>query len=176
MKTLIGEVLPFEFSEFMYLVKSFFGTKVFDLKEIIKFCDGLNGDLEMVAKNLGVDRAVLADSTVHLAGSDSLLTLETFLKLKEMNFRGSLLLSDFECVIHDLTDGEGDDQEEQFQPDDSESPEEDEQQWQLKRKWSVHEEAKQQLKRKWTAAAQKKVECYESAVRRNQEEEFDISY
>jgi CCR4-NOT transcription complex subunit 7/8 len=52
MKTLIGEVLPFEFSEFMYLVKSFFGTKVFDLKEIIKFCDGLNGDLEMVAKSL----------------------------------------------------------------------------------------------------------------------------
>jgi hypothetical protein len=47
MKTLIGEVLPFEFSEFMDLVKSFFGTKVFDLKEIIKFCNGLNGDLEM---------------------------------------------------------------------------------------------------------------------------------
>jgi CCR4-NOT transcription complex subunit 7/8 len=78
MKTLIGEVLPFEFSEFMYLVKSFFGTKVFDLKEIIKFCDGLNGDLEMVAKSLGVDRADVANLRVRLAGSDSLLTWRRF--------------------------------------------------------------------------------------------------
>jgi hypothetical protein len=71
-----------------------------------------------------------------------------------MNFRGSLLLSDFEFVLHDLTDGGADDQEVQFQPDDSESPEEDKQQWQLKRTWSVHEEVKQQLKRKWSVTNQ----------------------
>ena len=77
----LGGVLPVDQSEFMDLIKSFFGNKVFDMKHMIKFCGG-DGvyvgleELEMVAKTLGLDHEV------GRAGSESLLALQTFMKLK----------------------------------------------------------------------------------------------
>lgn len=75
----------------------------------------------MVAKTLGLDRVA---GSIHGAGSDSLLMLQTFMKLNGMYFNGHSL-SDFECVVHgltnDLTDGGEDDQEVQFQLGDSDS-------------------------------------------------------
>jgi CCR4-NOT transcription complex subunit 7/8 len=92
--------LPRDLSVFMNLLKYFFGVNVFDVKQMIKSCDGLFGGLERVAKALGVHRAA---GKSHQAGSDSLLTLQTFMKLKDVYFNGRLL-NKFECVIHGLTE------------------------------------------------------------------------
>jgi CCR4-NOT transcription complex subunit 7/8 len=93
-------VLPLDQSEFMDLIKSFFGNKVFDVKHMIKFCgDGVYvglEELEMVAKTLGLDREV------GRVGSDSLLALQTFMKLKQKYFNGHSP-SEFELVLPDFT-------------------------------------------------------------------------
>jgi CCR4-NOT transcription complex subunit 7/8 len=93
-------VLPLDQSEFMDVIKSFFGNKVFDVKHMIKFCgDGVYvglEELEMVAKTLGLDREV------GRTGSDSLLALQTFMKLKQKYFNGHSP-SKFELVLHDFT-------------------------------------------------------------------------
>jgi hypothetical protein len=53
-------------------------------------------ELEMVAKTLGLDREV------GRAGSDSLLALQTFMKLNQKYFNRHSS-SEFELVLHDFT-------------------------------------------------------------------------
>ncbi|PRQ50548.1 putative poly(A)-specific ribonuclease [Rosa chinensis] len=73
--------LPEDIKEFMGNVKTYFGPNVYDIKYMMKFCDGLFGGLNSVAETLGVD--CVAGSS-HQAGSDSLLTLQTFAKMLKM--------------------------------------------------------------------------------------------
>ncbi|CAL5434399.1 unnamed protein product [Camellia sinensis] len=63
---------------FMAMVHFYFGGSVYDIKHLIRDCNGLNGGLERVAKALGIDRVA---GKSHQVGSDSLLTMQTFLKL-----------------------------------------------------------------------------------------------
>ncbi|MCL7051175.1 hypothetical protein MKW94_012791 [Papaver nudicaule] len=77
------EPLPTRLEDFMRLVTQFFGTRVYDIKHMMKYCEGLFGGLEKVGKTLGVDREV---GNCHQAGSDSLLTLRTFFKLYAKHF------------------------------------------------------------------------------------------
>lgn len=82
----------------MLLVKDYFGGAVFDVKHMIKYYNGLYGGLERVANILGVYRVARKS---HQTGSNSLLTLQTFMKLKEVYFNGRSL-DDFKCVIYGL--------------------------------------------------------------------------
>ena len=84
------------------------GEKAFDLKHMMKFCDGLFGGLETVANRLGVERVA---GKSHQAGSDTLLTLQTFRKFLDVYFKeknnGGLrhnghLLTGMQCVLHVL--------------------------------------------------------------------------
>ncbi|KAI7998029.1 hypothetical protein LOK49_LG10G00975 [Camellia lanceoleosa] len=77
-KMLTHRELPENLETFMAMVHFYFGGNVYDIKHLIRDCNGLNGGLERVAKALGVDRAA---GKSHQAGSDSLLTMQTFLKL-----------------------------------------------------------------------------------------------
>ena len=98
-KLLIGGHLPPNIHLFRCLVAHFFGPKVFDIKHMIKFCSGLYGGLDRVAKTLNVDRIV---GKSHQAGSDSLLILQTFMKLKETYFNANSELKMYEGILYGL--------------------------------------------------------------------------
>ena len=84
-KILTANKLPLDVTTFKAAVNCFFGPTVFDVKSMLKSCDGLYGGLERVAKALSIDRVV---GKSHQAGSDSLLILHTFLKLTNTYFSG----------------------------------------------------------------------------------------
>lgn len=84
-KLLTGNNLPETQSEFFTLVKKFF-PNVYDIKYLMKYCcANLHGGLSKVAGVLGVPRI----GVPHQAGSDSLLTSYTFMKIKELYFSES---------------------------------------------------------------------------------------
>ncbi|KAI9071641.1 hypothetical protein K1719_046395 [Acacia pycnantha] len=96
-KLLIRRQLPPNIHLFRQLVARFFGPKIYDMKHIIKFCNGLHGGLERVSQTLNVDRVV---GNNHQAGSDSLLTLQTFMRLKDVYFNEHCELKKFQGVLH----------------------------------------------------------------------------
>ncbi|XP_072970793.1 probable CCR4-associated factor 1 homolog 11 [Typha angustifolia] len=76
--------LPDDMGEFMNHLDFFFGTEnVYDMKHMMRHCDGLYGGLEKMASLLDVRRAA---GLSHQAGSDALLTAQVFRKLREMYF------------------------------------------------------------------------------------------
>uniref|UniRef100_A0A7N0RF18 poly(A)-specific ribonuclease n=1 Tax=Kalanchoe fedtschenkoi TaxID=63787 RepID=A0A7N0RF18_KALFE len=82
-KALTRRLLPESMEEFLEVLKVLFGTRVYDLKYMIKFCNRLCGGLDKVAGALKVRRAV---GKCHQAGSDSLLTWQAFQKMRDLYF------------------------------------------------------------------------------------------
>uniref|UniRef100_A0A1J3GQK4 poly(A)-specific ribonuclease n=1 Tax=Noccaea caerulescens TaxID=107243 RepID=A0A1J3GQK4_NOCCA len=85
LKLLTGKDLPEKQSEFFHLVKTYF-PRVYDIKHLMDFCNGLYGGLSKVAELLEVERVGVS----HQAGSDSLLTSCVFRKMKHKYFPGPL--------------------------------------------------------------------------------------
>ncbi|CAN1809680.1 Probable CCR4-associated factor 1 homolog 7 [Linum perenne] len=84
LKLLTCKNLPDTQSEFFELIKLYFPV-LYDIKHLVKFCNSLHGGLNKLAELLDVERIGIC----HQAGSDSLLTCCTFMKLKESFFNGS---------------------------------------------------------------------------------------
>ncbi|GMY30179.1 probable CCR4-associated factor 1 homolog 11 [Fagus crenata] len=84
--------LPNDLPQFMCMVCIVFGRKVFDMKNMMKFCDGLYGGLENLSNTLGVQR---------VAGKRF---LDIYFKQKsESGLRhNGHLLARFQCVLHGL--------------------------------------------------------------------------
>ncbi|KAL1340353.1 hypothetical protein HN51_026750 [Arachis hypogaea] len=85
LKLLTCQNLPETQAGFFNLINMYF-PRVYDIKHLMKFCNSLHGGLNKLAELLEVERVGIC----HQAGSDSLLTSSTFLKLKENFFSGSL--------------------------------------------------------------------------------------
>jgi CCR4-NOT transcription complex subunit 7/8 len=82
LKVCTGTHLPPTEHAFFDVLKEFFPT-VYDIKYLMKFCN-LHGGLNKLAKYLEVNRI----GPLHQAGSDSLLTVNSFLKLVQTCFEG----------------------------------------------------------------------------------------
>jgi len=83
LKVLTCQPLPDSEPDFFELLNCYFPC-VFDIKYLMKFCDNLHGGLNKVAELMEVQRI----GPQHQAGSDSLLTSLTFLKLARRFFNG----------------------------------------------------------------------------------------
>ncbi|GFS39010.1 polynucleotidyl transferase, ribonuclease H-like superfamily protein [Actinidia rufa] len=81
-KLLSGCDLPETQADFMEKINAYFPI-VYDVKHLMEF-KNLHGGLNFLADVLGVERVGVS----HQAGSDSLVTCRTFLKLKETYFNG----------------------------------------------------------------------------------------
>ena len=82
---LTNQDLPKTENEFFDILKIYFPC-VYDVKYLMKSCKNLKGGLQEVANELDVPRI----GPQHQAGSDSLLTGQTFFKMKEMFFEGMI--------------------------------------------------------------------------------------
>ena len=84
---LTNQDLPKTENEFFDILKIYFPC-VYDVKYLMKSCKNLKGGLQEVANELDVPRI----GPQHQAGSDSLLTGQTFFKMKEMFFEGRFFI------------------------------------------------------------------------------------
>ncbi|WJZ98333.1 hypothetical protein VitviT2T_016862 [Vitis vinifera] len=84
LKLLTSQNLPETQAGFFELIRIYFPI-LYDIKHLMKFCNSLHGGLNKLAELLGVERI----GSCHQAGSDSLLTCCTFMKLKKDFFNGS---------------------------------------------------------------------------------------
>nr|ACL52816.1 unknown [Zea mays] len=90
LRLLTGREMPNTLDEFLKLTKIFFPV-MYDVKHLMKFCGpGLYGGLSRLGKLLKVERV----GTGHQAGSDCLLTLQCFMKLKQLYLKESVKLYD----------------------------------------------------------------------------------
>lgn len=91
--------LPAKLEDFIALVRVYFGDRVYDVKHLMKFCVDLHGGLDRLSQSLNVERVV---GKSHQSGSDSLLTLHVFKRIKEIRFQDEDELKKHAGVLYGL--------------------------------------------------------------------------
>eukprot|EP01122_Echinamoeba_exundans_P015919 TRINITY_DN789_c0_g2_i1.p1 TRINITY_DN789_c0_g2~~TRINITY_DN789_c0_g2_i1.p1 ORF type:complete len:314 (+),score=40.07 TRINITY_DN789_c0_g2_i1:124-942(+) len=85
LKVLTASPLPAAEEDFFGLVHTYFPS-IYDIKYLMKSCKNLKGGLNDLAEELQVPRV----GPQHQAGSDALLTMHTFFKLKKQYFEDEI--------------------------------------------------------------------------------------
>lgn len=85
LKVLTAINLPSDETEFFELLRIYF-PRIYDVKYLMKSCKDLKGGLQEVADILQIQRI----GPQHQAGSDSLLTIMTFMKMRESYFEDNI--------------------------------------------------------------------------------------
>ncbi|KAL9407070.1 hypothetical protein Peur_004042 [Populus x canadensis] len=102
-KILTKRELPSDMRSFLGMMRFFFGVRVYDTKFMMGCISGLHGGLERVAMLLGVERIT---GSRHQAGSDSLSSLQTFVRFKESCAKIDLeKLNGYEGMMFGLCEG-----------------------------------------------------------------------
>lgn len=101
-KILTNQDLPQDRNAFFVLLNLYFPC-VFDVKYLSHFLKNFNGGLNKLAEKLEIKRF----GKVHQAGSDSLLTLEVFFKLKK-SFSKMSFEKNFQGILYGLGSSSGD--------------------------------------------------------------------
>lgn len=99
LKMLTGSPLPTSETAFFAKLLKFF-PRLYDEKHMMCSCESLVGGLNRLGSDLQVDRI----GTSHQAGSDSLLTAQTFFKMKQAVFGNKLDEQKFEGILHGYND------------------------------------------------------------------------
>tara|TARA_B100000780_G_C21058377_1_gene425312 strand:+ start:284 stop:1213 length:930 start_codon:yes stop_codon:yes gene_type:complete len=99
MRMLTNQELPHTEKEFFDTLLKYF-PKLYDEKHMMCSCESLVGGLNRLANDLQVERI----GTTHQAGSDSLLTAQTFFKMKQAVFGNKLDEQKFEGILHGYND------------------------------------------------------------------------
>jgi CCR4-NOT transcription complex subunit 7/8 len=84
-KILTCKRLAQEEDDFFSELKLYF-PRFYDIKFLMKYCEGLKGGLNKLAEDLEVERI----GPEHQAGSDSLLTQATYFKMRSLFFEGEM--------------------------------------------------------------------------------------
>jgi len=85
LKLLTCQPLPLTEEEFFEQLKTYF-PRIYDIKYLMKSCKNLKGGLNSLAEDLEIERL----GPQHQAGSDSLLTCQTFFKMKKVFFENTI--------------------------------------------------------------------------------------
>ncbi|KAK1394117.1 Poly(A)-specific ribonuclease [Heracleum sosnowskyi] len=100
MKVLTQANLPGDLNKFMDLLSQYFGNLRYDVKTMMKPCR-LYGGLNAIANHFKVERVA---GKAHQAGSDSLLTMQVFMKMKSVHYQSenAKALNKLTCIPHGL--------------------------------------------------------------------------
>ena len=95
LKLLIARPLPDSEIEFLNQCNIYF-INYYDIKTMVKRMDNLQGGLNKIAQNL----EVLREGKTHQAGSDSVVTIDVYFKLKENGFlQDNKIMKDKNCLF-----------------------------------------------------------------------------
>ena len=95
LKMLIGQSLPDTEKDFLNLCDTYF-INYYDIKTMVKRMDNLQGGLNKLAQNL----EVLREGKTHQAGSDSVVTIDVYFKLRENGvLQDDKILKDKNCLF-----------------------------------------------------------------------------
>ena len=95
LKLLLSQSLPDTEREFLNLCDTYF-INYYDIKTMVKRMDNLQGGLNKLAQNL----EVLREGKTHQAGSDSVVTIDVYFKLRENGvLQDDKILKDKNCLF-----------------------------------------------------------------------------
>jgi CCR4-NOT transcription complex subunit 7/8 len=105
LKLLHGLELPEKEEDFVDLLNTYF-LKYYDIRMLVKGYQNMQGGLNRLAEQLNVQRMGM----IHQAGSDSMLTLDVFFKLKQGGYINESKLQELKNILHGIGDGRDNDE------------------------------------------------------------------
>ena len=105
LKLLINTDLPDREEEFINLLDTYF-INYYDIRMLIKGNDNFQRGLNKLADQLEVRR----EGQIHQAGSDSVVTIDVFFKLKKSGFINNKKLEELKNVLHGIGKGQDNDE------------------------------------------------------------------